>query len=336
METGIVHNDGFSQLLRTLAQRRRQGCLEVALPDGKILISFVTGRIVEVVKNDLSPVVEVWTMLSQAGYFHGELEAGWEGSYSELLAQSNVSELLTSEMLKSAVSVRILNHLYALERVPTGLFAFQSQMVDYDVDYCPSISVGQLLLDLVQLETDNEKFLSLFPEGNMISAIHGEISASMNVEEGVVFDLVQAPVSLESLRNSAILSEYSLREALLKLHERGLIEVVEPAPTNSDLLTSDLLSQLDSTIDSAFLEGERIASEASLSTASPEMQIQPNSELVEATSERAYKTFAKITELNARLLNSEIVPQAILLGFLMCSILVPFFFWGRTLTVFGH
>ena len=78
MLTGIVNQESLPQLLQSIAQRRKQGDLEITLAEAVVKLSFIQGRIVEYSEGSSSPAVEVHALLKRAGVFKRKLPSSPE------------------------------------------------------------------------------------------------------------------------------------------------------------------------------------------------------------------------------------------------------------------
>jgi hypothetical protein len=374
MQTSTSTNENFSQTLRGISQRRKQGILEVTLPTTKATIFFVQGRIVETVLNDENPVVTVCDRLVAAGRCSMPNDPNWQDSYQALWnAIKNdgpPGRPLEFALFKKIIQHRVFDALYVLNTTNPGVFHFQSQMVEHDKECAPSISVGQLLLDFVALEGDAAAFFQKFPKDKGIRRKGSAESGQLTEEEVLLLEELSVPLIFEDLKLRSMLSTYTMREALLRLQSVGLIEVCDlPKGIASGGVFSDaFLENLESSIDSAFggqagtggkkrptpsdsgddfdltihLEGESRASTVeSVTTPEPKVTrasaaVEVSEQVVEKPAEPLFDIKRRLAALSYPLLTANIVPATIVVALLFGAILIPYLRWGPVLHYFAH
>lgn len=254
METGVVSSENISNLLRGISQRRRQGTLEINYPDTKFQIFFVQGKVVDLAQQGVSKVSEIIQCLKDAGYLDPSLNVSAQ-SYTELFKNLEAQQVAVQQDLFSlVVKHRILDRFYALDMSHGAYYTFDVQMIEYDRDFCPSISVGQLLLDLVAMNTDAPRFNSLF--GEDVIVVRSDVgSSALSEEEQVLMHHIEDGIRIADLRRRSLLSRYHFQEALLALHERGLIGTRRDSNgvhNGKNIEAENLLPNLDEMIDVAF------------------------------------------------------------------------------------
>ena len=58
MQTGVINSENVSSVFRQISQTRKQGVLEITGGEAQLLVSFVTGKIVDAVIENLLPHLE--------------------------------------------------------------------------------------------------------------------------------------------------------------------------------------------------------------------------------------------------------------------------------------
>lgn len=351
MQTGLNNQESVAQILRNVSQRRRHGLLELRFADVAVKVLFVQGKVVEVVMPDQSPVVDAYQRLLEAGHC-GEFEQ-LPTSYAHLskmlTAQTGVDDNTSVTLVRRAVRHAALNRLYSLDLGAPAFTNFDASMVEYEREFAPMISIGQLLLDVVALQADRPRFLTVFGPNVLIS--HGENPPSAPSEdEALIHSLVKRAQPLADLRRRSMLSDFALQDGLLRLHEQNCVQVRE-APRQEglreELLGSDILSELDASIDEVF-ETEGLASDA-IQVPVPEPQVL-QSPVAEASSAahtlsiadnavhavgQRHRLKQRLTLASTRAMHAYWVPALVMLLFLMSCILIPLFMWQRVFEAFA-
>jgi len=324
MQSGVLSADNLPDLLRGISQRRRQGVLEIHGSDGVTSIKFVQGRIVEVAASPLTPVQEVVQCLARAGYGVGEPKSYSETSYSALLARlidaGQSGKKVDKETLLGVIKHRVLERLYALDVGAGSMYSFKVQMVETERDFSPSISVGQLLLDLVELSAEREDFISLFPVGAI--ARKSPPASPDTDDEQKVLDAVGGGASLEDITSKSLLSSYHLRHALLGLHKRGGILVDTGIPATEQVAP---LQTMPSSTEFVSSGDERTTIES--------LVAESVDESIRESAGETSRPRASIHIVSARLLQNSSVPSVVGLLVLLGGLLAPFVLWAD---VFSH
>ncbi|MBN8548781.1 MAG: DUF4388 domain-containing protein [Deltaproteobacteria bacterium] len=348
MHTGVAHQETLSQVLRNISQRRRQGVLEVRTRSGSVQIHFVQGKIVEMVEVGVHPVHEMGQSFVAAGFMSSEQALGlssYRGFVSAL--RNGPAGPSAEDLVKRAIRHRILQKLYSLELEAPALHSFDSTMVEYQREFAPSISVGQLLLDVVALESDREKFLELFNPSVEIARSSAD-SQALSEEEGILYALLVEPLSLETLRARSMLSEFALQDALLRMLEQKFIVAQKAAikKSNEDFLDAQMLSHLDAAIDEVFEEegfavaaGSAEQAEEAATAAAGELSIVREGEEPTIDADRgpllSRGIKRRLALASARALHMHWVPAFVMALFLLCTLLVPLFLWQRVFEAFA-
>lgn len=335
MFSGVLSGDNLSQTLRDISQRRRQGVLEVGVLDQKYELLFVQGRVVDLHKNGHNLCEEIVQCLKRIGV----VPENWEDydasiSFRELYTVINAKGFLDDEdLFKSILKHRLLDQLYGVCTANSGYFSFRVRMVEYDKELCPSISVGQLLLDLVAFETDLPKFKEIFKEDLRAVADRSKPS-SLSEEEKLIVGLLHEPLKIADLRARSILSAYHFQETLLSLRDQKVIALGDEHSAAAELGfdLDSLSSSLDSVIDESFGVSSDDASMGSEPAAQPLVDgggslssigshSVSNSQTVSVRKQQAWR--AGLEAVQAQLLKQNWVPYGIVLIFFVCALLGP-------------
>lgn len=350
MHTGTAHQETLSQVLRGISQRRRNGILDVRLVDGSVRLHFYQGKVVEFSDPRSAPCAEVFQLLVEAGIAPVALDwipQSYAALRSALIKDSRTDALFTDELFRRAILHRVLSKLYALNLEAPALTGFDSSMVEYEREFAPAISVGQLLLDLVALESDRPKFLQLFSGSILLSQGQGE-SAGLSSDEILIHSMLKVEKSLPQLRKECLLSEYAFQDALVRLHDQALIAIrqVPASSGKEDFLDQKLLDGLDASIDEVF-EAEGISS-SSAALSDPPSQVLPLSpEGSPDVSDAGAAVIASETALlpigfrqrlalaSSRAMHMHWIPALVMMIFLLSAVLVPLFLWQHVYEAFA-
>ena len=334
MQTGVIDSDSFSQVLREISQRRRQGILELHYPDKETHISFIAGKIVSVDIAGRNSASELSDKLKFAGWIQDTIEVE---SFSELFSGLVEAGCSISEgEYQRIVKHMILDKLYSLEMSSGAYFTFKTCMVKAERDFLPSISVGQLLLDLVAIETDTNRFSEIFSAENVVSK-EVEEDDILSEEESILFNLIDGKRKIEDLREQSLLSVYHFQDALLAMHERGLVRVsagqVMLDRQKGGEFDGSLIDQLDKSIDDIF------ATNTDNSTNEDESCVEVTDKSCGAEGRTSCADIAdlrlRLNVVNAKILGSSWLTNSVAIIFLFSALLIPFLLWTHIYEYFS-
>lgn len=234
MQTGLINPDNLSAALRAISQKRRHGVFTTQFNGKSMQVFFVQGKVVDVREPEVNSAHDLEAWLRRAGAIAATAVPINANSYDGLFHVLEATGSASLEQFKSAVRHRILDKLYELGEVEGGFFSFEAKMVEYEDQYCPSISVGQVLLDLVALKSDTARFLEGYPDD--LKLIQTELGGvSLTFEEHRLYDLCPSPRSVAELRKVSLLSRYTFQDTLGALCERGFLISADLAPAENKL-----------------------------------------------------------------------------------------------------
>ncbi len=253
--SGVLTTESLTQAFRSLSQKRRYGVFEVAGDNGQIEVLFQEGRIVGAVKTEESPMVMICRKLLKGKRLTKDAakEAVAASSSEEELEEFLVGNgHVSSEDFKLASQSCQMDVLYSLRHsAGSGFFNFSSKMISVDRDKSISVPPMQFLLDLVELDSEEERFEERFrslDSTDIVVQPSGESSEDLTYEEHLVWTSIEVADCLKDISDLTLLSEYKLREALLSLFDRQLIQVQSDA---NGSLASVGLSALEDDSDDA-------------------------------------------------------------------------------------
>jgi hypothetical protein len=209
--------------------------LEIVAGPDKVNILFASGRIVDAFPPDESPLIGVAARLVEGGVISldpegvvsaisessGEGEEGYKALF--LYLNSSGETFVEQEVFRTAVQQTIIDRLYSLKLGNGAYYTFRMQMVDYDRDLSPSISVGQLLLDLVAVEADFGRFESLFGSSGILELSDGDEGNASENEKRLLDAIRTGRSTIKRAQATSLLSRFAFTEALLALHDRGVV-----------------------------------------------------------------------------------------------------------------
>lgn len=246
MLSGVLTQDSLTQALRTLSQKRRHGILEISAMSHQIEIAFQNGKIIET-KFAESPLVDaVCDKLMSAEKISPRerdalVEAGLE--MQSLYEQLVDAELVTEdEFLRAKHSVE-KDILYSLRDADSGFFQFKSKIVTADPKLCMSLSPGQLLLDMMELDASEKRFKEKFGGVDSVDIGVKRLSPSCgdgSLDERRVWDSVDSVRCIQKIYDFTLLSTFELQEALLALYDKHLIDITHcEAKTNGHVKSAN-------------------------------------------------------------------------------------------------
>ncbi|MCO6430246.1 MAG: hypothetical protein J5J00_05245 [Deltaproteobacteria bacterium] len=365
MLTGMLNSENLSSVLRGISQKRQNGLMEISFPDGAVTVVFSAGKVVDFIDPVSPGCSEVMRRLSNAGYGEEIDDVGEMETYSDLFRalnnRSGEHRLVDEETFKKVIRHRILDRLYMLNLDHSAIYSFKIQMPEYDRDFSPAISVGQILLDRVALETDGERFVKRFKPGCMI-ALSTSGGDALSEEEQAVFAALDKPRTLEELRSRLILSCYHFQSALLSLFDRAALDVnfPESATNQASELSCELVNALEESTERPYIASDQLKVEPEfepngqpqetarqddpltsrvLHVTSPAASGAPKSvgpvvNLTDEGEEGEGLAPSFLTILNVKLLNSNAVPNTSVILLLAAAVVVAVGTWGKYLKGF--
>ncbi len=248
----VMPADLYFDIFQSISQRRRQGMLSIHAPAGKVLMTCLDGRVVGVTSERFPTSIGVAQRLYTASLLH---ERAYNLVQRRAVPIDQLAEMLvgrrfvSEEQFLRARSTHEMNIALSLRYLDDAVIEFASREVRADLRYPWSISTGELLLDMCELESDGDRFCRhLIGAGDEPVTVvsTGDMPRTASPSERVLFDMIRVPRDVRLLFG-ALLNEAEVTEGLLTLLELGLIEVRRgaadqavheavptPAPDNDD------------------------------------------------------------------------------------------------------
>lgn len=367
MQTGMLNSENHSHILRGISQKRQNGVLEVLYGEYNVSIYFLNGKIVEVIDSRRDPIDHQRDILDKYGYLNktdsGQLECStYQELFVALNSQANQSKALDENTFRMALKKRILDALYDLKLDSPAVYNLKLQMVNYDRDFAPSISVGQILLDRVSLESDSERFLNTFPESGLIKR-NDLAGISLTEEERMLFDAIERDTTCTKLSESVLLSRYALQHNLLSMYDRAIIDVEQRTILEASaarVLSDDILSVLEESSDRPFIEEELqpviddrrsqakvlikntnketdsadVTSDTLLDKVYQEESILVSMDGADIHQEQGHLKISRLAMINGQLLQSEVIPNVLIFIFMVLACTLPFYLWNEIMAGF--
>jgi hypothetical protein len=260
VDAGIATYENIQQALRHNSGRKRSGSLVLIFPQTPLGVQFHQGRVVGVSEGEALMLKALTQRLEKAGLLgeNIELPASHPREAFEKLKIAVPS--IDAETFRFAWRHAILDCLYGnlskskLAATPCT-FEFRAGMVPYDSELSPTISVGQLLLDLTALE-DEEQELSKRYAADVTFQSNAVSSPALTLDERWLAKACATPATISDLAQRSLLSKVALRQALQGLWERGLLKQcekrIEVKP--AEVLGDDAFEAISGAIDKTFSE----------------------------------------------------------------------------------
>lgn len=252
MYASELNKDTLITMLQTLSLRKRHGILEVVTEDDTFQISLTDGCIVQVNQNSLNMTQALCERLVSAGYLE-EKVLGVLQSHSlapdqlreVLVMQDYVSEDTFFDAFRAVQS----DCLYNLRHLQQAEAKFAPQVVRVPKELSLNIYPGQLLLDLISLQLEEEKFVSLFGYADTDDVQvypKGECPPGLTKDEREVWEKVAEGWNVSSIMSESLLNVYEAREALLGLFDLDciMIERVATDARPNDSISPNAVDEL--------------------------------------------------------------------------------------------
>jgi hypothetical protein len=320
MQTGVISSDTFSKVLRDFAGKRRQGILEIQSADRRFEIVFSQGKIIYAdCVLETSPCGTTLLFLAAAlkqrfGFHDAENCSDYKALFSLWLAQSTDEEHARWHFafyLRHAV----LETLYSTLDHQNGYFAFRHETISDELELLPSLSVGQILLDMVSLEAG--EFEGIVAEDAMLS-LSGEYLGTPSEEERVLLGILEkGPQNLKKLQAESGLSSFHFGSSILSLSERGILEERDLQDCHNDENDSSMHVQ----------GGDRAShAEGDIVLTGDE----------EALTEEELSLAESVYVWNMRLVYDNRVPALMSLIFMAAVLILPILYWGKIWALFAE
>lgn len=340
MFSGVFNIDSLTQTFRDISQRRRQGALEISLvDDSRQEVHFISGRIVDVVRVGVAPALDLLERLIERHLVSESWRGRGVATYESLFdALSNEFPEFDRDYFQLTLHHMVLDKLYTLIYQNGAYFTFNVKMIEIEKDFAPSISVGQLLLDVVALQSETERFNQIFNQDQMIKLVDLDLE-TLSCEERLIAEvLVDSACSISELRSRTILSSYHFAEAILSLYDHNLIQFgnFEQKGSGSFAELDELAQFMDDKIDAQFADSEEpISSQESFQVEHHITEQPDNSPRVEQREESSIERLslrARFNLWNVHLLQMSWIPNLIALLVLGFAVVAPLVFWSRMVT----
>lgn len=234
MQSGVFTKDNFDALMRSWSQRRHNGEVEIHLGERIVRVVFYQGKIVECSEDGIRPAHEVRTLLDR----EAPESAADEETYGDVWQSFESAGGVSPDQMRAAIRKRVLDKLHALEFGPGAFYTLRLEMPFFERDWAPQISVGALLLDLVDAADILKKWPGVVPDGALFTLVpppaEGGGAAPGSADEKLIIERLATPSNLVELGKSTLLPIVHLERALLVLLDRGVVTAgaakPEPGP----------------------------------------------------------------------------------------------------------
>lgn len=299
-DTDIVNSENILDTLRGISQRRRTGSLGISLKSHELEISFVNGRVVELTVDHQVAVISTSEWIARCFPEIAEADAVTYSDLSSWLTRNKgMSGSEAERWVKLINRERALASLYAIEGVSSGKCFFKVDSFSWDQKYSPNISVGQLLLDFVELNQAKELLAERVNEGTIVVLSSSDIGDGISDEEKLVLQVICNGATVKNLRDSLPLCKFHFDQALYNLMERGYViaERTDPVTPLDDVSVAGVI---------------------------PDFKVTRTESLEK-----------RLLRQSTSLLKSPLIPSLIALGFLLLASLAPLVMWWRVFEAFA-
>lgn len=230
---GYIDAENYSVIFRTIAQKRQNGWLMLTNANKESYIGFYNGKIIDVGnrihRRGLEQLIE---NLVDASILKKRLDVSelstYEDLYKVFINNKSLLNIEISEgLMKALVKELVLDVLFSVEF--GGSYRMSTELITHDRYFNPFITVGQYLLDKVVFDNGEWTFKKLFPEGCLVRRT-AKVPEILTDEERRIFNVTRTPTSIPQIKRMALLSVFTIHEALLSLHSSQLIETVDGGP----------------------------------------------------------------------------------------------------------
>ncbi len=227
-----MSQEELTRVFRAVSQKRRHGILHVGDGAEALRISFHNGKIVEVLQLNYPTARAICDRLIGCGFVKTEQVA--PALDSELSASALYEAIVVrNHLVKHADFMRAktayeMNLLYDLRKQSSGRFEFVSKVVQPDPKLALSVAPGQFLLDMVELETQDKKLSQLLRGASFTDVFLSRKKpdkSGLTENEQALYELSDGRRSLAEICRLTLLTEYQLREALVTLCDRQVVDI---------------------------------------------------------------------------------------------------------------
>ena len=232
MQTETGTNQTLYGYLQKLGAGRQSGTLVLRSANRDLTLSFQAGKIVAITERGVDAAQAVAVRLVDAGCVVEQvLDLVRQAQVNiEQLGKILISkEYVKPEEFERASKTFELNSLYRLRSPDTWEMQFEPGGSAQARPGGVAMTPAQLLLDLVELETDearfNEVFGGLLTENQSVFRT-GQVPVDLSHDESVIWEMIGpegcAPIDITEM---SLLSDYSIIVGLLSLLDQSAIEV---------------------------------------------------------------------------------------------------------------
>jgi hypothetical protein len=328
MQVGIINQENFPQILRAISQRRRHGILELHVGERILEISFYQGKIIDVMRDKQTLYKQIADRLVARDSL---LEGAWltaDITADQLLEQSQILGFdLDSGTLKKMWLQRALENLYAIDVHSGSYYNFRVEFVATPASDAVSISVGQLLLDLVGYHEAHGAFVERCPE-DLVLCRGLPAEREYSFEEHDLIWLVDGQLTIAELRERSMLNRLTFEETITSLLQE---QILAPSEGTEKAATKPSLFDIDASLDACIDQALRTTPAVDLPQALVRQiwsEKQANAAIApQAARQFSFDVIGALERANARVLSFPHTPDVVYLIFLVTALIVPWFFW---------
>ena len=248
MLEGDFTRHNFFSLIRSLSYKRRQGVLTLEGGSRDMAVFFRNGEIVGVEEEDRPASVVVVAKLRVAGKLDDDTARKFvknpiplEDLVEELVDTGIVSE----DDFFDAKRAYEMDRLHSLRSFEGGKYIFKPKVVKIDKRFSLDLAPGQLSLDIIELDEDEESFAQTFGGVNdtkVVLTVEGKPEEKYP-RQATLVERIDGTQPLKAIYNAALMCEHELRCLLGSLHEKELISVKNPNAGKEEDFNKEELAQ---------------------------------------------------------------------------------------------
>jgi len=228
---GSLRDFGISEILQLIGLQRKSGVLEVKGREAHFRVMINGGKIVGVEKEPELKSEGLSEYLVRAKMISGEnFSLAQQKSKSELKPlEAVLVELgfISSEELKSVISLRNIDLLNQLFLLKEGEYEFEAGPVTYHPNYCAELETEQVLMDGYRVRDESGLILKeIGDQGIIFQKKPGEFGADQQLDPIVnkVYRLVNGERGIDEIARLARLSRFDTLKILVELKNKDRIE----------------------------------------------------------------------------------------------------------------
>lgn len=223
--SSLYRTESISSVFRQISQKRKHGVVELIGIGESVVVGFNQGKIVSALQGAVTLEGSVASLLMEEGSLHKDNDAASYASLEAIAAEleKSIGEK-SRDVVRTAARKIILDTLFRVKLEGPGHYSFKVQGVEYDASFVQPLTVGQALLDAASYLQAEERFRTVFKEKDRIKATSTDAGGASE-SEARVLKICSCAQDVDSLSQKILLHALEMKETLLSLKEKGLVEI---------------------------------------------------------------------------------------------------------------